>query len=466
MLGLSEIKYSSVFLSHQAIQPWIVSESCLSQIKLNASFIKHVTECRKKRKTSSRSDILKLYQKEFEDISSLEESLGYLGMAANNGQEAFISSADYNEFRGGAEIGLLTEKYIFPALNSGGAGRHVLLKNAQLKSIGRNVTCINEDYFHSWGGMVIRDALKAYVTAHYIDERCKLKSLKHLGMFTYKDKIKNVQCAVILRDAQTFRLSQLYPNTLSESEKVIVKNHLHQFFGTDDPIMMIKTIMDNYIHGFSVGISYEAVSPDNLLIDGRWIDTESVNLKLDRSSHDTWLQITIAGTEDLQVEKYRSLDQILSGNELVFKDSWIHRLYLMVQATWFVYQGIWDGLEFNLEEEFRNCLKKYRAQDDLEPWFDLLKTHDSHLVYRFSMARKTNSKAPVHFGAWKDQILKGYYHDQIENLHNLTFGYDRTNSHDLMNVLINRWELLFSPEASRWENAFELDKQIHEMAKL
>lgn len=466
MIGLSETKYSSVFLNRQPIRPWIIAESCLPQILLNAAFVKEVGEARKMKSFISRAQIQTVYQFQSEASCTLEECLEYLGVTSLGSPGAFISFQEYEDFRSGAELSLLTEKFTFPSLDSSGAGRHVLLKNAQLKSIGRNVLCVNEDYFHSWGGMVIQDALKAYVTAYYIDSRAKLPALKHLGMFTYESKLAGVTCAVILRDAQTFRLGQLFPNTLNDGEKVVVRMHLEDFFKSTDPHKMLDAIMDNYLHGYSIGIRYEALSPDNLLIDGRWIDTESVNLNIDKSPHDTWLQFSVPGEEgSLYVEKFRSLQDYHTDTTLVFKDSWIHRLYLMVQATCFVYQGLWDDFEYDLDAAFKVALARYFPTVDLLPWLDLLNQFDSHLIYRFSLPRKKSSGPTIDWNQWGQTKLTGYYFDKIEKGHQLTFGNDELNSHETMRNLVQRWEILFNPNGSDWENAFNLDQQIQGIAK-
>jgi hypothetical protein len=463
MLGLYETKYSTVFLKKAKVVPWIIDETSVDQICLNAEFVKKTICNKPTSRQGLRSRLIDWYSQPLSSSLSLDECFEYLGIVATStALNAFISPEEYEARLGDSELSLLTEKFMFPIVDSAGAGRHVLLKTAQLKSIGRNALCINEDYFHSWGGQMIQDAIKSYVSALYIDQRCKIPSLKIHALCLY-DKIVTggVQSVLVVRDARTFRLSQLFPHTLNENEKETVRKHLENFFIEKSPIQMIESIIDNYVHAYSVGVRYEGISPDNLLIDGRWIDTESVNILPEKQSHDTWIQVGIPGNEgELSIEKFKEFASFLSKDGIFFRDSWIHRLFLMSEATYEVYKGLWGDLNFDLISFFQKTIKKYFPKLDHRAWFLVLEAKDSYYKYRFSFPCKTQHLKPQALTAFREFGLNGYYYDDLDKNHYLTFGIDPENSHEKMMRMVKKWDKVYYPFETGIDSAINLGREI------
>lgn len=206
-MGLHRDKYTSVYLGQKPIRPWIVKSDFIEQIKLNAGFAKSAHEnFQQIVKSPVPYALHRLYKQDPQETKDLDEALHYLGIASKGVfPDPFASLTKLQNWKENSKLALLTERFLAPPTFVIGSARHVLLKNSHLKGVGRNSLSINEDYTHSWGGWLIRDVLKGFITGQYVTARTLLPQMENYGVFLYEDKDEDgIQHAITLRDSRTF----------------------------------------------------------------------------------------------------------------------------------------------------------------------------------------------------------------------------------------------------------------------
>lgn len=464
MFSLSPEKYSTVYLNFKEIKPWIVPDSYREQLNETALFIKHNHELTKAK--PSKALLSRSYREKISGTLSEDELLHFLGVASKgNLASPFVSLKEWNEWIDKSDLNLLTEKFYHPpSYLLAGAGRHALTPNAHLKGIGRNILSTGEDYSHSWGGLLVRDALKGYLTGLYVSERTLLPQMANFGLFLYSQTDDDgVPLVLQIRDSSTFRLSQTYSACLLEEEKEVIRSHLVHFFKTSDPSHMLDRIIEHYVHAYSVGVKHKSLAPDNLLIDGRWIDTESLDFNLDGEAFDEWVTVGVVGKEfDLNVVKNSSMLDM--QEDFIFLDSWVHQLHLMVKSTVMAYQGLWEPLNYPLEAKFRHFLDRHFGKLDLSYWLGLLDQFQSISGIKFGiMPKARNQRFPVDHENLFTLKLRGYFFNSEWPLHNLTFGRSETDSYEEMQRLTQKWEKAFWPQQLNWRAAHQQAQQISRM---
>lgn len=467
MHNLSPEKYSLVHLKFESIKPWILMESCLPRLKENAFFVKEMVQTQSLKLTDKNIFFISQLYDLKKDNDLEEDYLFYLGLRSIGAQgDSFLDWKKSDSWKKTADLSLMTERFLYPFNSNIGAGRHVLLKNIHLKGIGRNSLSIQEEFSHSWGGMMIKDALKSILIDQYAQKRSSLGTLKIFGAFIYDQLQTNgVPYCVLVRDSKSYRLAQLNPMFLSLEEKEKIKVFLYDHFKSTDPSVMLFKIVDHYIHSYRSGIKYKSISPDNLLIDGRWIDTESIDLNLDGSAHDEWISLkTTDHLQDDQFEREMPFKNFYDKqNNLLFCDSWIHQLFLMCQQTSKVYENLWPNHKFNFDFVFEERMKFYFTDSDLPYWFSLLHSYESELSELFGSPRLKINKFEYHTSNLDQYKLRGYFENTLLNFKKFTFGQKSTDPFEQMIPVINKWEKIFWPIELTEEAALELGKQIQKL---
>ena len=183
MWNLDLKKYSPVYLLRTPVTPWIVNEKFMPQLKANAAFVKQLIDAYPHKKRGTMNWIKSAFHNPVEATEEIDV-LTYLGLKTiGTLGGAFVDQNDFDQWIAVAEIALPTERFYSKPFLSLGSSRHVLLQDVQLKGVGRNNLCIDQDFYHSWGGLVMRDALKGYLSSLVANKKTKLGCLNILGLF-------------------------------------------------------------------------------------------------------------------------------------------------------------------------------------------------------------------------------------------------------------------------------------------
>ncbi|PIP88704.1 MAG: hypothetical protein COW01_14285 [Bdellovibrionales bacterium CG12_big_fil_rev_8_21_14_0_65_38_15] len=187
-----------------------------------------------------------------------------------------------------------------------------------------------------------------------------IKPISSAAIFNYQNElIKNEELSILFRRNLSYRLTNIWPSSLSGSEKIFIKNFITEHFKTSDLNQILTILIENIIHSFSVGITHATPSLANLTITGEWIDTESLIIKQEQSQSDIYL-------ETLTIE-----------NQTYFFDSWIHNLFHQSKLMALVVNGIFHESQTDFKPIFFQKMDQYLSGEDNHFWYDLLKNHQS-----------------------------------------------------------------------------------------
>lgn len=464
MLRLGPEKYASVHLQFAKVKPWVLAERNLEVLRENAGFVADIAEAQGKRKFHRNIfEIAQFYERASERRQlSDSEMLDLLGVRSLiNPSQGFLQRSEFEQRIQQTDLTLMAERFLnFNGANVG-AGRHVLLKNVHLKGVGRNSMAIQEEFSHSWGGLMVRDALKGYITDRYARQRSKLGTLEVLGLFVYDLDESSPSHCMLVRKSDGYRLAQIHPQYTTEKEKECFREHLKLRYPGATPQEMFSTIVDHYIGSYKNGIRYKSIALDNLLLDGRWIDTESIDINFE-GPHDAWVSFKLhESSAAIKVSRGESI--LAQQRNYEFTDSWIHQLHIMARATRDAFKIVWPQEEFELEAEFRSKLEFYFSGIDLKLWFTLLQSYDSELNMIFGFpyrAKQIASQSLLDIGHLK---LRGHFFNDTLQFHKLTFGEHETDPLETMIPLARKWEKVFWPQDVTFQGAHRLAQQIETM---
>ncbi len=374
MFGLDYRKYKIIHLETEKITPWIVNPDSIRSIKELAAFIKNISMHMEKRYPYDTYKYLTskyLAPKKTIKNITLEDVLGIIGLKTKQWpSDTFFNHYDFNNFKSNTKCLLFTEKNLIPQHIGMGSSRHVLGVNYQLKGIGKNSLAHDEDYYHSWGGMVCRDGLAVILSDHAIEKRTKLGCMKTDAVFRYaKEQLKNTPLVLSLRKNNTFRLSQIVDHFISHDEKKFVRKHLFSIFKTEGAHNIFAKIVENYVHAASVGVFHRSVTQENLTIDGRFIDTESIDYTKDSKAIPFYISVGLKKDTHSYGPKIKLVsDKALRNNEIFFYGSWIHDLLLISEMTSKSFKAIFnEDFEYEdltlrfIEDYFPGKLEKWKA---------------------------------------------------------------------------------------------------------
>lgn len=463
MKGLDKRKYHAVTFEDEEVYPWIVNSEALERITLNAAYISNL------RKVFSRpqmtSFVYSICDHENDSLPnlSLDEVLKLYGIKSRVEQiGGFQSYDDYFKFRDSTKLALLTEKFYGQPYISLGSSRHCLLKDAHLKGVGFNALAITDDFHHRWGGFIARDALKSILTDIIVQKRTKLGSAPILANFIYRNQtLGTIKQCLQLRDASSFRLAQVHPDFCSLNEKKLVKDYLFKNFKTQNLQEILTKIIEHYIHSFSVGIYYRSPSFDNLLVDGRFIDCESIDFTLDKRPVPRFVMVAVKGRlDDETIKDLNFSDATHFFSELSFIDSSLHYLWKLCALTHFVFDSLTPSFDYDLGNVFENMagalLKDVLKEED----WNLFKAYKSNTLMRL-IDNEDDGQVLI-----KNDDLKGFSHFNYNHhfydlrLNHTIVCFSENLKADLKyecNELLKKWEIAFWPKdtGSDWNLAFD-----------
>jgi hypothetical protein len=201
-----------------------------------------------------------------------------------------LSETEYNHFLKD-KTPLLVERFSHPdSFNHLGSSRHLLLGNIQVKGAGRNNLVSRTDYIHAWGGMFEIEAYYSYLASNYLDRQLPLGACP-----TFKIDRFNNDHFQILRSARGLRISQFSPHMNHEELKVFQS-------AIGDETFLHKMAFQFAYASFCNIYNYSMIA-ENMLIDGRVIDCESIYNAKSLEYFNFSLDICLKGPEGLKIKK-------------------------------------------------------------------------------------------------------------------------------------------------------------------
>lgn len=367
MWNLNYSRYSPVWCKEDAIGPWFLCDDVLPRLKQNAAYVRQI----KDNHSVERHVLTILNNLARQEVSvdhlSDEESIQELGLSSIGVPSgSFINKQHYSDFYSEAKMLLATEKFCAPDIFYSGSSRHANLYDIQLKGIGRNSLVNDFEYHHSWGGLTSFDAFKGLLSGIVVNQRTMLKELEVLGLFLYRNHLcDGLPQAVVARSMDSFRLAHCWPDQMTNEEKLEIRKHLAQMFPGLSLSEIQKNIAIHYTNAFHKGVLHRSPTLDNLLVDGRWIDSESLDFTLNGSQYPFFLQVFYPDDKkEIRFQKNEYLTDISIKHTGLLYGSWVHHLQKCIKAHYLFFQAL-DKKEAlsDFNQDFSNTLLELSSCD-------------------------------------------------------------------------------------------------------
>ena len=472
MWDLEYLKYYPVWCKHATIRPWLIKPNSIDRLNLNAAYLKALQLVQSPLRPE---DIvfnihqLQRHELEIENLSP-EESLYQLGIISIGTQAgSFINKKEFFDFFKQATVLLASEKFSLPGVVYSGSSRHALLYDVQLKGIGRNSMVSDFNYDHSNGVLTSFDAFKALVSGLVINSRTQLPELECLGIFNYTDhNSEGLPNAMLVRSTDSYRLAHCWPSQLNFHEMDIIKKHLSYRFNASSPDQIFSTIIENYIHAFSVGVLHRSPSLDNLLVDGRWIDAESLDFTSTKEAYPAFIQLFLPDQNNNDKAELIFndgdfiLDLVNTGLDFQFFGSWVHQLKYACVAHYKFLEELYEIKLSDFDIVFEQILNKY-ISNDLAFWFKLSKDYPScsEILSHFSKKGELISFHEKDNPVFNDFALQGHFYDSLLKGWILYFS-PKEDPHSKCFNMINRLYRMYPPTGDAWSHAISHYEQLEE----
>jgi len=280
MLGLSNELYRQVPIRFEPSKPWLIDPQFLVQLeRLNRQGKSLYLKSRTFKKVRA------------EAIEGLQSDFPFLSFISKDTlPSAFLTKESWDQNQSEIDFWLPTELHISQNLLGYASSRHVSLKRAQFKGVGASRLASSEDYYHSWGGFPARDCLRSLISDHFVTHRSYLGTLKTRATFIYDSQPLGFPMAIAIRENNGFRLSQIRKGVTSKTDSAILRNSIFKIHGTKTLNTAFVNLIDNLILMTEYGLFPRSHSPKNFILDGRQIDTESIDI-LSQSLPVTYLEV-------------------------------------------------------------------------------------------------------------------------------------------------------------------------------
>ncbi len=194
------------------------------------------------------------------------------------------------------------------------ASRNIMLSGLELKGVGRNSGAVRLDYKHAWGGMFFTEAVTEFISSNICEYSTHLGAERTLaiGVHGPKDHKLNFKSnSFILRKRSAPRVSQ----SCRQFEDSQSKSVFHAISNTDKESIQnhLKKITFHYFSSGLIGMNHKSLIPENALLNGKFIDTNSINLSGDLNNIQGTILLSIEGK---YADKIRSLEDLVSHQEL------------------------------------------------------------------------------------------------------------------------------------------------------
>lgn len=332
-------KYTSTYMENTPVAPWIINPNTIERLEQNAAFIKF----QKSRYSKDNKDWhLKTYMTALRDFDpNSRSSLSEYGIKTKKYSEGGKTNReDFDRLYNESKLSLSAERFFGPDFLCQGSSRHALLYDLQLKGVGANHLNFSQDFHHRWGGFLTRDALRAIFNNEIINARTPLGASEILGLFIYENKTFNhiTEC-IQVRDASSYRLAQLYPGTNFIQDKKVAKSFLEQKFNGKNSNEILQIILSHYVNSFKNGVQYRSITYDNLLLDGVFTDSESVDFTADKTQVPRFIKIFVPSKVQTKKEP---LKKYFDNHDCYLFSSWAHDLRKMYHMSTYIYDDIFS----------------------------------------------------------------------------------------------------------------------------
>jgi len=211
-----------------------------------------------------------------------------------------------------------------------------------------------------------------------------------------------------------------------------------------------------------VGIIHKSISQENLTLDGRFLDTDSIEYEETTRACPYYIKLgfQVENTEILK-EATPLKDVLRPGDKTNFYRTWLHDLMLASELTANAFQ-ILSGQQYDWKKYCLDACQKY-LNEDYKKWIPLLRYKSYARKFLFS------SEFPIESIEWSlelDELCEnstctGSFYDLHTHLqlNSFTTTPDRMRKNSMLTLM--KYDLAFWNKPLSWDNAFANWKLIN-----
>jgi hypothetical protein len=244
-----------------------------------------------------------------------------------------------------------------------GAGRNILLKDLELKGVGRNNSASRLDYQHAWGGMYLLEAIFEFFLSNLLNYSTHLGSERAIaiGVTSETEVLNSDTPAILVRQRSSPRVSMCNKHFIAQSSKA----YLERFFS--DPYFFENQILQYLTLNFN-GFFHKSMILENATLNGKIIDCNSIELT-DKRNGIIGSFIINPHMEEPAIE---SIPELLKARTLSIENNSLENLYHVLQSTLTSYKQNISDCKRDTKLVLKNILDQISPQNDNESVCQLL----------------------------------------------------------------------------------------------
>tara|TARA_B100001971_G_scaffold215182_1_gene259181 strand:+ start:124948 stop:126327 length:1380 start_codon:yes stop_codon:yes gene_type:complete len=352
------------------------------------------------------------------------KDLSNLGLRTTHSSKSVLNAEDYNQLYKDSYITIQSEKFNHFSTLYSGSTRHGLINQVQLKGVGRSLN-LNYDFEHSSGSITLQDCLKSISNEEIIYNRTKQLSTTNIGVFKYTD----TNSYFLAREYNPTRLACIFQEYISENEINVIKSRLIENGLSLEYQKYIQEFMERIIKLYTNGINLHSPSLDNLVLDAKWIDTESFSISTKRKQPPAHITLAIPG--EVKVNDFENFANIKA---IYFYNSWLHDLRHIYQLTSETFLKTLDKQFTNIDTDlhFKSLIQDTSLH--LEPFYiKTLKARSEKELkyYKKDLLKEMSLLETKELEAFKNYHIRGCFYDRF---YDLTLVHLIEKDSDILNV--------------------------------
>jgi hypothetical protein len=250
------------------------------------------------------------------------------------------------------------------------ATRHVLLKDIQVKGVGRTASTQQLSYPNMNGFIRTSEAVRGYYNACLLQSSLPHGSVKLQAVICVINN--KLHSSLVIRDAQSHRLAQIEPVFLNEDDRKQLYQEILHYYGHTDAKKILQVVLEQHLSLWLMGIEHP-MTVDNLALAGFPMDEEDMRPGWDMQ------KLTLDFSLKLKVDcpELKSLENVLD-QDFEVSGGINHRLRLLL--NW--YQEILSWIlgvkvePFAGEEKLQfiqNFLNRFYLAQDVTPLMEVFR---------------------------------------------------------------------------------------------
>lgn len=156
------------------------------------------------------------------------------------------------------------------------SSRHILLKNLQIKGVGRTASTHQLSYPNMNGYIYTSEAVRGYYNGQILHASLPFGAVRMHAVLCVIDQ--KLHSSLVVRDASSHRLAQIEPVFLSEKDKTTLQQEIKFYYPDLSPCQILERVFEQHLCLWTLGVEHP-MTADNLALSGFPMDEEDMRPK-------------------------------------------------------------------------------------------------------------------------------------------------------------------------------------------